>query len=84
MHVKNFEQLVRASQAVESFMLHHLAALIHDEAYGTNEAKEALDATFSQDGIPEMGLAEILAVRLVRQAADDVCGHLEALAERSS
>ena len=80
MHVKDYEQLITATQSIMVLSLEHLAGLIRDEAYDQDDAADALDVAFEGDKIPTFELTEVLAVRLVRQATDEVLERLEELA----
>jgi hypothetical protein len=86
MHVNEYEKLLSSTELIMIFLTSHLTALISDEAHGTDEAKEALERTFEHgaEGSIAFGLAEILAVRLIREAADSVLGGIEVLIEEKA
>ena len=85
MHIRDYERLQVARQSITVFVLTHLAGLIKDEGYGTSKASDALAEIFEPSNeMPMLTLADILAIRLCRQAAEEVCDRLEALATESS
>ena len=79
MHVKEYDSLVVASSTIMIFVSSHLYALIKDEAYGTEEASEAIESLFKNTDIPDLKLSDILALRLCRQATNEVFDLIEAL-----
>jgi hypothetical protein len=85
MHVNEYEQLLSSTSAILMFITSHLSALISDEAHGTNEARAALERTFAESGVSiKFDLADILAVRLIKEASDNVLGGIEVLIEEKA
>ncbi len=77
MHVKDYERLIEASQAIMGFATIHLVGLIRDEAYDTDTAQRALDDVFSRSEIPDLEVPDLYALRLCRQAMNEVFDKVE-------